>query len=320
MSDGTSQPYEAGSSFRPAFLFLKPEQRRALSAFYGYARTVDDLADDGTVPPAEKETALSAWRDRLEALFAGTAPRGKLEEELAWAAGAFSMRKENFLLLLEGVGMDARKKEYASFEELKFYMYRVASAVGLSVLEILGWRGAGARAYAENLGYAVQLTNIIRDVFEDARSGRIYIPLEDLKEFGCDPSSFAPPPKADGASKGQGPAKLPPGGADPAALRNSIYPDNFIKLMKFEASRARDFYARARESAACGPAAFDTASAQALAKSPCKDKLLSAFIMGQLYSDLLDKIEAAGFRTAGPRIRLNLIEKLRAVYRAWRDC
>jgi phytoene synthase len=276
MSSSPAKPYEAGSSFRPAFLFLKPEQRRALSAFYGYARAVDDIADDGSVPPPKKEAALSAWRDRLEALFSGAAPQGKLEEELAWAAGAFSMRKENFLLVLEGVGMDARKKEYASFEELKPYMYRVAAAVGLSALEIFGWREANARAYAENLGYAVQLTNIIRDVFEDARSGRTYIPLEDLKKFDCNPSAF----------------------------QNSIYPDNFIELMKFEAARARAFYARARE----------------LAAGPDKDKLLSAFIMGQLYSDLLDKIEARGFRTAGTRIRLNLFEKLRAVYRAWRYC
>ncbi len=271
-----SKPYEAGSSFRPAFLFLKPAQRRALSAFYGYARTVDDIADDGSVLPQEKERALSAWKERIEALFSGAAPQSRLEEELSWAADAFSMSKENFLLLLEGVGMDARKNEYTSFEELKSYMYRVASAVGLSALEIFGWRGANSRAYAENLGYAVQLTNIIRDVFEDARSGRTYIPLEDLKRFGCDQASF----------------------------QNSIYPDNFIELMKFEAGRAREFYAKA----------------QALSAGPDKSRLLSAFMMGQLYSDLLDKIEAREFRTAGPRIRLNLFEKLRAAYRAWRCC
>ena len=273
-----SKPYEAGSSFRPAFLFLKPAQRRALSAFYGYARTVDDIADDGSVLPQEKERALSAWKERIEALFSGAAPQSRLEEELSWAADAFSMSKENFLLLLEGVGMDARKNEYTSFEELKSYMYRVASAVGLSALEIFGWRGANSRAYAENLGYAVQLTNIIRDVFEDARSGRTYIPLEDLKRFGCDQASF----------------------------QNSIYPDNFIELMKFEASRARGFYARAAE--------FSRA------RGPDKNELLSAFIMGRLYSDLLDKLEAREFRTADRRVRLNIFEKIRAVYSARRDC
>ena len=275
MPSRPAQPYEAGSSFRPAFLFLKPEQRRALSAFYGYARTVDDIADDMAVPSSEKEEALSAWRTRISALFAGAAPQGRLEEELAWAVSAFSMREENLLLLLEGVEMDVRKNEYASFEELKYYMYRVASAVGLSALEIFGWRDGGAHAYAENLGYAVQLTNIIRDVFEDARAGRTYIPLEDLKQFGC----------------------------GTAALRNSVYPDNFTKLMEFEASRARAFYARARE----------------LAAGTNKGRLLSAFIMGQIYSDLLDKMEARGFKTAGSRIHLNLFEKIRAVYRAWKQ-
>ncbi len=276
MPSSPERPCEADSSFRPAFIFLKPRQRRALSAFYGYARTVDDIADDDSVPSPKKQAALSAWRDRLEALFSGAGPRGRLEEELVWAAGAFAMRKENFLLVLDGVEMDTRKTEYASFDELKSYMYRVASAVGLSALEIFGWRGANSNAYAENLGYAVQLTNIIRDVFEDARAGRIYIPLEDLKKFDC----------------------------NPAAFRNSIYPDNFIELMRFEASRARDFYAKAKE----------------FTEGADKSSIFSAFIMGQLYSDLLDKIESRGFRTAGPRIRMNLFEKLRAVYRAWRDC
>jgi len=257
-------------------LFLNPEQRRALSALYGYARSVDDIADNEAAAPPEKQAALADWKARIEALFAGVAPQNPLEAELVRAAGIYSMSKENLLLILEGVGMDARKNEYASFEELKYYMYRVASAVGLSCLEIFGWRGDNASAYAENLGYAVQLTNIIRDVFEDARLGRVYLPLEDLEKFGCAPSLF----------------------------KNFIYPDNFIELMRFEAARARGFYTRA----------------QNLAAGPEKKKLLCAFIMAQLYSDLLDKIEARGFNTAGPRIRLNGFEKLRAVYRAWRYC
>ncbi|HBW23182.1 MAG: hypothetical protein A2X28_05410 [Elusimicrobia bacterium GWA2_56_46] len=274
MSPNPARPYEAGSSFRPAFLFLRADQRRALSALYGYARAVDDIADEESAGPETKKTALEAWRDRVETLFAGGAPRTPLEKELAWATGAFDMRKENFLLLLEGVGMDTHKNEYASLEELKYYMYRVASAVGLSALEIFGWHGENARAYAENLGYAVQLTNIIRDVFEDARSGRVYIPAEDLERFDCDPDD----------------------------LKSPVYPDNFIELMRFEAGRARGFYARALE----------------LAGGTGKKKLLSAFIISQVYSDLLDKMEAGGFRTADRRIRLNRLEKLRAVYRAWR--
>ena len=212
-----SRPYEAGSSFRPAFFFLRPEQRRAFSALYGYARTVDDIADDTEAGPREKEAALNAWKARVNALFEGDPPCSRLETELAWAAGFFAMSKENLLLLLDGVGMDVRPREYASFEELKPYMYRVASAVGLSCLEILGWRGERAAAYAKHLGYAVQLTNIIRDVFEDARDGRTYIPLEDFKASGC----------------------------DRAGLKIPVYPEKFTDLMAFEAGRARRFYAAA---------------------------------------------------------------------------
>ncbi len=273
MSSSSPQAYETGSSFRPAFFFLKPEQRRALSALYGFARTVDDIADDITAAPQEKETALAAWKVRLEALFTGHPPQNRLEAELAWAAGSFAMNKENLLLLLEGVGMDAHQKEYAAFEDLKPYMYRVASSVGLSCLEIFGWRGEQAAAYAENLGYAVQLTNIIRDVFEDARAGRIYIPLEDFKTAGC----------------------------DRAAIQNSVYPEKFLDLMRLEAGRARHFYS----------------AAAALAEVTEKNKILSALIMAQIYYDLLEKVEAHGFRTAGARVSLNGFEKSRAVFRAW---
>jgi phytoene synthase len=274
MPSSPPQRYEKGSSFSPAFFFLGRERRRALSALYGYARTVDDIADDPGASPAEKETALASWKARLEALYDGGTPQGPLETELAWAARTFSLNKGNLLLLLEGVGMDARQREYAAFEDLKYYMYRVASAVGLSCLEIFGWRGETAAAYAENLGYAVQLTNILRDVFEDAQIGRIYIPAEDFKAAGCDAS----------------------------ALRNSVYPEKFTELMELEASRARGFYS----------------AAEALADGPEKKSIFSARVMAQLYSDLLTKLAARGFRTAGARISLNKFEKGRAMYRAWR--
>ncbi len=274
MSSNPPRPYEEGSSFRPAFFFLEPGQRRALSALYGFARAVDDIADDIAAAPREKETALAEWKVRLEALFTGGPAQNRLEAELAWATGAFAMDKGHLLLLLEGVGMDARPAGYASFEDLKPYMYRVASAVGLSCLEIFGWRGDQAAAYAENLGYAVQLTNIIRDVFEDARAGRTYIPLEDFKATGC----------------------------DGAALKDSVYPEKFLDLMKLEAGRARGFYS----------------AAAALAEGTEKKKILSALIMAQLYKDLLAKLEARGFQTAGERVGLNGFEKSRAVYRAWR--
>lgn len=274
MSSSPLRSYAAGSSFRPAFFFLDADQRRALSAFYGFARASDDIADDPALPPEGKEAMLGAWRARVEALYAGGFPGNRLEAELSFAIKAFSMSKENFLLVLDGVGMDARPREYADFGELKYYMYRVAGAVGLACLEIFGCRGEKAGAIAENLGYAVQLTNIIRDVFEDAAAGRVYLPLSDRRQFGCGGLTFGIP----------------------------ACPGNFIELMKFEAGRARGFYAAAR----------------GLAGGPEKEKLLSAFIMAELYSGLLDKIEAGGFRTAGARVRLNGFEKFKAVWKAWR--
>lgn len=266
--------YEAGSSFRPAFFFLDAAQRRALSAFYGFARAADDIADDPALPPERKDALLGAWRARVEALFIDGFPGNRLEAELAFAIKSFSMRKENFLLVLDGVGMDARPREYADLDELKHYMYRVAGAVGLACLEIFRYRGEKAGDIAENLGCAVQLTNIIRDVFEDAGAGRIYLPLSDRRKFDCGGLTFDKPD----------------------------YTGNFIELMRFEAERARGFYAAARE----------------LAAGPEKEKLLSAFVMAELYSGLLDKMEAAGFRTAGARVRLNGLEKLKAVWKAWR--
>ena len=271
----STRSYESGSSFSPAFLFLEPEKRRALSALYGFARAVDDIADEPGAAPEKKEAALAAWKARLEDLFAGGPPRNSLEADLIWAAGRFSMRLENLLLLLEGVGMDARPAGFGDLEALKAYMYRVASAVGLSCLEIFGWRGEKASAYAENLGYAVQLTNIIRDVFEDARAGRVYLPAADLARFGCSPSE----------------------------LENSIYPRNFVELMRFEAERARAFYA----------------AAGALAAAADGRKILPALIMGRIYAALLDKLEKRGFRTAGGRVRLDAFEKFRAVCAAWKD-
>ncbi|MBI4803439.1 MAG: squalene/phytoene synthase family protein [Elusimicrobia bacterium] len=269
-----SRSYEAGSSFRPAFFFLAPDQRRALSAFYGYARAVDDIADDPAAAPQQKEALLQTWRTRIEALFSGAAAKNPLEADLAVAIRTFSMRKANFLLTLDGVSMDIHKYEYATFDELKYYMYRVAGAVGLACLEIFRYRGEQGAAIAENLGYAVQLTNIIRDVFEDAACGRIYLPLGDLEMFCCDPRVF----------------------------KNPVCSGNFIDLIKFEAKRARGFYAAARE----------------LAAGPEKKKLLSAFIMAEVYSGLLDKIEARGFKIAGGRVRLGGFGKIKAIYKAWR--
>lgn len=270
-----AKPYEAGSSFRPAFFFLSAERRRALSAYYGYARAVDDIADDPARDAAWKTARLEEWKSAVENIFAGKPGAGPLEEELARAAARFPLRKEHFLLVLEGVAMDLEKKEYASYPELEFYMHRVASAVGLACLAIFGYDAPSAPKLAEKLGCAVQLTNIIRDAAEDFAAGRVYLPAEDLARFGC----------------------------ATADLGGSNYTPNFIELMKFEAARAGSLYAQAL----------------ALAEPAGKRSLASALVMGSLYRELLEKIERGGFRVKEGRIRLNPAEKLKALFRAWRD-
>ena len=212
-----NQPYEAGSSFGPAFFFLTPAQRGALSAYYGYARAVDDIADDPALPAADKASRLQAWRLAVERIFAGKPAGGALETELALAVKTFPLKPEHFLLVLEGVTMDLEKTGYATCAELEQYMYRVASAVGLACLAVCGYEAPGAGPLAEKLGYAVQLTNILRDAAEDYAAGRVYLPAEDLTRFGC----------------------------SAADLGGSNYPPNFIELMKFEAARARGLYTEA---------------------------------------------------------------------------
>ncbi|MDO8805479.1 MAG: squalene/phytoene synthase family protein [Elusimicrobiota bacterium] len=218
-----NKPYEAGSSFRPAFLFLRKDQRRALSAYYGFARAVDDIAD-GPGGTAGKAAQLEAWRGSIGRFFSGRTAEDPLETELARAMKYFPLGPEHFLPVLEGVTQDLVPEPFPAMPDLERYMYRVASVPGLACLAICRYEDGKARLLAEKMGYAVQLTNILRDVAEDYAAGRVYLPAEDLARFGC----------------------------APADLGGSNYPPNFIELMKFEAARARKLYAGALALAAPG--------------------------------------------------------------------
>lgn len=205
------------SSFGPAFLFLNRKQRRALGAFYSYARAVDDIADNQGLDRETRRGALAAWRAEIEDIFCGR--QTSAAQELREAVAAFPLlKKEHFTLLLDGMGADLDKAEYATLAELEDYMYMVASSVGLACLAIFGYEDAQAGQYARNLGYAVQLTNIIRDAAADAQAGRFYIPAEDLRRFGCGRAELLA-------------AKASPG---------------FTALMEFEAGRAEGYYAKAQ--------------------------------------------------------------------------
>lgn len=172
---------KARSNFYYAFVFLPRIKRDAIIATYAFSRHTDDLVDDAP----SRETAaqnLSNWRAETHACFGGK-PHHPITANLHKALKHFNIPKEHFLELIDGVEMDLDKNRYQTFGELYEYCYRVASIVGLICIEIFGYTKRASQDYAVNLGIALQLTNILRDIKSDAMNDRIYLPLEDLRRF-----------------------------------------------------------------------------------------------------------------------------------------
>jgi len=205
---------QSSSNFYYAFMLLPAERRRALYAVYAFCRFVDDIADDGAV--AQPAMLLERWREELRKVFNGAVER-PVSRALADNVRRFNIPQRYFEEVIDGVEMDLTRKRYATFAELSLYCRRVASAVGLICIEIFGYRNPATRVYAERLGLAFQLTNILRDVREDAARDRIYLPLEDLARFGVSEQE----------------------------ILQSAYAPGFNELMEFEAARARQFYQEA---------------------------------------------------------------------------
>jgi 15-cis-phytoene synthase len=261
------------SNFYYAFLALPRARREALYAVYAFCRTVDDIADLGTDPAAQR-AGLAAWRRDIAHCYEdGAVPEHPIARQLATAVRRFALPRVALEAIVEGCEMDLERASYETIEDLLPYCYRVASAVGLCCIEIFGYTDARARDYAVSLGTALQLTNIIRDVGADARSGRIYVPLQDLRSFGVSPDD----------------------------LRAGRYGDAFVRLMAFQAARAREHYARAW-------AAFPAADARSL---------VPAEIMGRIYWALLEEIEARRFRVFDERIALSARRKAGIALRCW---
>jgi phytoene synthase len=208
---------KSSSNFYYAFKLLPGPRRRALCATYAFCRFIDDIADDDSV--RQPAMLLERWREELERVYRGN-PTRAISRALADSVRRFTIPKNHFEEIIDGVEMDLGRKRYQSFEELRLYCYRVASAVGLICIEIFGYRNPQARSYAESLGIAFQLTNILRDVREDAGRGRIYLPLEDLERFAVKEEE----------------------------ILGGRHSDRFERLMEFEAVRAREFYAAAEYS------------------------------------------------------------------------
>lgn len=204
------------SNFYFSFLALPGPKREAIETIYAFCRTTDDIVDEAG-DETEKHDRLLTWTDELKRSLYGVSSYTLLNK-LATIITRFRIPVDHFYELIKGMEMDLTRKRYETFEELQQYCYRAGSTVGLICAEVFGYKNEQTRQYAINLGIALQLTNILRDIKADAKRGRIYIPQEDLKRFNY---------------------------SEDDVFRNT-YDQRFIDLMKFECERAHQFYKKAK--------------------------------------------------------------------------
>ena len=182
-----SQTAYKKSSFGPAFLFLDKSRRQALAQYYAFCRLMDDIADEPEI--TDKDKQLQFWSEEIDRVFTQHATTD-LGKELENMVRTFAISKDRFTLLIDGMRADVQAKTYHTLEELEWYLWRVAGIVGQATLDILGIKGPKADKLAHALGFAVQLTNIIRDVWEDAQLGRVYIPQQLLQKYHVTPQDI----------------------------------------------------------------------------------------------------------------------------------
>ncbi|MBX3730988.1 MAG: presqualene diphosphate synthase HpnD [Verrucomicrobiae bacterium] len=186
MSTGVSEQItrQSASNLALAFVVLPPDRRAAMSALYAFCRQVDDIADDESQPVAARRAALGEWRSDIVRACAGEPPGHPVIRELQPFIEQYGLPCRLFDELIVGVESDLDRRRYATYAELEEYCYRVASVVGLLSIEIFGYRDPRCRDYADALGKALQFTNVLRDVGNDAQRGRVYLPGEELSRFG----------------------------------------------------------------------------------------------------------------------------------------
>jgi len=206
------------SSFYYAFNLLTLQKREAMTTLYAFCRETDDIVDENNLSNEVKYKNLQRWRIELEKSLLGESSLALLNN-LAKIIKQFNIPIEPFFDLIKGMEMDIKQSRYPTFEDLNTYCYRVAATVGLMSIEIFGYKNISTRDFALNLGLALQLTNILRDIKKDASVGRIYLPLEDLKQFNYSEEE----------------------------LFANIYNDNFVGLMRFEAKRAKLYFEMANK-------------------------------------------------------------------------
>jgi phytoene synthase len=217
MQESQAITRKSASNLALAFILLPKPRREAMAALYAFCREVDDVADEDTVSVAERRQGLAAWRADIKAACDGGTPQFPVNRELQPVIRQFGLRFELFSELIQGCEMDLETTRYETAAQLELYCYRVASVVGLLSIEVFGYQNPKCRDYAIALGQALQLTNILRDVQNDAERGRIYLPLDDLRKFSV--------PEAE--------------------ILRGEYSPRYAALAKHVAQRAREYYQQA---------------------------------------------------------------------------
>jgi len=254
------------TNFYYSFLVLPPDKRQAIIAVWDFCRAVDDAVDEaGVGEPARSQ--IARWRTELGAVFDGRQPQTSQGRMLAPLVKQFNLPRAAFEALIEGVEMDLDSRRYESFTDLYEYCIRVASAIGLICLEIFGYDDPRSREYATDLGVALQLTNILRDVPEDLSRGRVYIPQDELRAHGCTEGDLA---------------------REVSEAGNGVRSPNVKALLRQQADRARTYYCKAA------------------AELPLVDRrrLAAAEIMSAIYRGILSRIERADYDVFSRVVRI----------------
>lgn len=267
-------------NFYYAFLALPREKRNALCAVYAFMRHADDLSDDAGLTLDQRRDQLDAWAQALRSAAGGQPTDDPVILATADTQQRFKIPLELFDHLVQGTAMDLQfdvrqeagpNAPYQTFDDLYRYCYHVASVVGLVCIRIFGYRDPAAEPLAEKTGIAFQLTNIIRDVKEDAVMGRVYIPVEDLDRFQHSPDDFSA-----------------------EHMKNGVQPQKYVPLLAFEAERARQFYAAAEQ----------------LIPLIDEDSRGCLWALVEIYRRTLDKITAQQYNVFEKKVRLTVPEKL----------
>lgn len=253
---------QSKSNLALAFVSLGAERRRDITVFYAFCRVIDDIADSPVMQLPAKQAGLNEWRRMLREPIPG---EPSLAADVRGLMQKYNLPPAMLDEIITGVEMDLTISRYETFEDLRVYCYRVASAVGLVSIEIFDYRNPACREYAIQLGLALQMTNIIRDVGKDLDNGRVYLPVRDMERFQY----------------------------SEADLQRRERTDDFVRLMEFEAARAREFFDRAA----------------ALLPPEDRKSMVAAEIMGSVYRGLLRRMELDKFRVFEKEYQLSKLEK-----------